>query len=151
MSGLHFVGPQKPVEKCRDKENHIHMSELGQAGRQADRRGGQETQYVSQSTYTQTRRDLGAPLTCTITQTGSGKGKICAYICGYLTYSTNTPPPPQPPFAAEMEACSMTPVITFTQCLPESFVSLFSGSSWPTWKPWSPWTFWSEGTTLINQ
>lgn len=26
LSGLHVVGPQKPVEKCRDEENHIHMS-----------------------------------------------------------------------------------------------------------------------------
>lgn len=26
MNCLHFVGPQKPVEKCRDEENHIHMS-----------------------------------------------------------------------------------------------------------------------------
>lgn len=26
MSGLCDVRPQKPVEKCRDEENHIHMS-----------------------------------------------------------------------------------------------------------------------------
>lgn len=82
--------------------------------RQADRQGRQETQYVSQSTYTQTQRDLGALLTCPITQTGSGKGTICAHMCEYLTYST-TPPPS---FAAEIEACSMTLMITSTLCLP---------------------------------
>lgn len=64
--------------------------------RQADRRGWQETQYVSQSTFPQTQRDPWAPLTCPITQTGSGKGTICSYICEYLTHSTNPSP-----FAAE--------------------------------------------------
>lgn len=65
--------------------------------RQAGRQGRQETQYVSQSTYTQTQRDLGAPLTCPITQTHSGKGTICAHMCEYLTYSTNPPKPPRSP------------------------------------------------------
>lgn len=81
------VGIRKITSICHNLDR-----QADRRGRQADRRGRQETQYVSQSTYTQTRRDLGAPLTCPITQAGSGKGTTCAYICEYLTYSTNSPP-----------------------------------------------------------
>lgn len=93
----------------------------------ADRRGRRETQYVSRGTYTQTQRDLGAQLTCPVTQTVY---TICTYICKNLTYNTNSPF-----FAAEMEACSVTQMITLTQCLPHNVCLCFQGPPGPHGNP----------------
>lgn len=79
-----LCGTPETSGKCRDEENHIHMSWLGQAGRQARRHS------TSLRAPIHKHGNLGtADLSC---NTNSAKGTMCEYLCGDLTYSTQQPP-----------------------------------------------------------